>query len=472
MVRQLSKRLKILIVDDDEAVASSLALLFRQSGHSAHIEADPEAALRTIAETGKDPVDTFDLVFQDMNFSRKTTGEEGLSLLSEIKDRYPSLPVVLITAWGSIELAVKGMKAGAADFLTKPWTHERVLHAMNTTLGIARVLTTPTGSKTLTRDKLDAQYDFNGLIGKDAAFLSVLDVVGRVSRTEAPILITGESGTGKELIAEAIWRNSERKSGPLVKVNLGGIPGTLFESEMFGHVRGAFTDAKKDRAGRFESAASGTIFLDEIGDLELSSQVKLLRVLQDRTFEKVGSSVTQTANVRVISATNRGLPDLIEEGGFREDLFYRLNLISVHLPPLRERGDDIQLLARHFLEKLAKRYNRHAAHFDSSVPSWLSMQSWPGNVRQLRQVVERAVLLAHGEQLGIGDLQQAMDMQPAEKKRSFDPPVGEMTLDQLEKEMISAALARYSGHITKTAAALGISRAALYRKLEKHGMTP
>ncbi|MBU1920139.1 sigma 54-interacting transcriptional regulator, partial [bacterium] len=223
---------------------------------------------------------------------------------------------------------------------------------------------------------------------------------------------------------------------------------------------------------RFESAASGTIFLDEIGDLELSSQVKLLRVLQDRTFEKVGSSVTQTANVRVISATNRSLPDLIEEGGFREDLFYRLNLISVHLPPLRERGDDIQLLARHFLEKLAKRYNRHAAHFDSSVPSWLSMQSWPGNVRQLRQVVERAVLLAHGEQLGIGDLQQAMDMQPAEKKRSFDPPVGEMTLDQLEKEMISAALARYSGHITKTAAALGISRAALYRKLEKHGMTP
>ena len=344
----------ILIVDDDISVRTSLALLLKQNQYQSRCAATPEEALQLLE---KQP---FDLVVQDMNYSRRTTGEEGLELLAGIKRLKPDLPVVLMTAWASIELAVKGVKAGAADFLTKPWSNQQLLQTVETVLGLSRVPRTREGP--VSREELDSRFDFRNLVGQDPKFLKVLDLVGRVSGTDASVLITGESGTGKELIAEAIHRNSRRQKGPFVKVNLGGISSTLFESEMFGHVRGAFTDARQDRKGRFEVAGGGTIFLDEIGDLDINSQVKMLRVLQDRSYEILGSSTTRTVDVRVISATNRSLVEMVEKGEFREDLLYRLNLITIHLAALRDRTQDIPLLATNFVSTIGARLSTQAQH--------------------------------------------------------------------------------------------------------------
>ncbi|MCP4660454.1 MAG: sigma-54-dependent Fis family transcriptional regulator, partial [bacterium] len=332
----------ILIVDDDPSVTASLELLLKQQGHPTAAAASPEEALRIL---GDEPVR---LVLQDMNFSRATSGDEGLELVAEIRRRHPQLPVILITAWGSIDLAVRGMKAGAADFLTKPWSKARLLQAVSTALEVTAARATDR-DHVPDRAALDRRWDFGGLLGRDSELLRILELVGRIAPTEASVLISGESGTGKELLAEAVHRNSKRHDGPFVKVNLGGISSTLFESEMFGHVRGAFTDARGDRRGRFEIADGGTIFLDEIGELDPSTQVKLLRVLQDRTFEVLGSSTTRHVDVRVIAATNRNLPEMVVRGSFREDLLYRLNLISLELPPLRERPGDVPLLADHFV---------------------------------------------------------------------------------------------------------------------------
>ena len=457
---------KVLVVDDDVAVTTSLELLLKQAGYKVLTASHPEQALQAIEE------DLPDLVLQDMNFSRNTTGEEGVTLLKQLKARHPHLPVILITAWGSVPLAVRGIKAGASDFVTKPWSHEQILQSVKTALGIADVRNKSEGREVPGRAELDAEFRFEALIGEDPAFLRVLDMVGRIAATDAPVLITGESGTGKEMVADAIWRNSERQAGPFVKVNLGGIPATLFESEMFGHVKGAFTDARSNRIGRFEAADGGTIFLDEIGDVEASSQVKLLRVLQDRTFEKVGSSSSKTVDLRVISATNRDLPTLIESGEFREDLLYRLNLIAIHLPPLRERKGDIVLLARHFLHILAQRYNRNEPMLTREAVTWLSARPWPGNIRQLKQTLERTILLAKSDALGVDELALAADMQPVEKMRTELPSPGSMTLDEMEREMIRRTLEQYEGNITHVAEALGLSRGALYRRLEKHGLLP
>ncbi len=454
----------VLIVDDDPGVTTSLALLLKQSGYNTRSAESPEIAVQTLE------AEKIDLVLQDMNFSRGTTGEEGLNLLKKIKEIHPFLPVILITAWGSVPLAVKGIRAGAADFITKPWTHEQILHAVKNSLEIARVKSS-TPATLAKRLDLEKEYDFSGLIGEHPDFVKVLDIVGRVSATEAPVLITGESGTGKELIAEAICKNSERKNQPFVKVNLGGIPSQLFESEMFGHVRGAFTDAKQERIGRFEAADKGTLFLDEIGDLELSSQVKLLRVLQDRTFEKVGSSKPRTVNVRIISATNRNLPALIDENQFREDLFYRLNLITIQLPPLRERRSDIPLLAQYFLDSISERYGHESLSMDSDAVAWLKRHPWPGNIRQMRQTIERTVLLSTNAAISRHDLEQAVEMQLEDKSRRSFPEPGTVTLMEMERKMVLDALERFSGHITNAAEALGISRSALYRKMEKHGIS-
>jgi len=375
----------ILIVDDDRSVTASLELLLKQAGLPATSAATPEEALDTLR---RQPCH---LIIQDMNFSRRTSGEEGLALLRDIKAATPSIPVILITAWGSIPLAVEGMKAGAADFVTKPWTNQHMLQTVQTALGVAAVR--PTADEGVpSREDLDARYDFGNLVGRDSRMLRILQIVGRVASTDASVLITGESGTGKELVAEAIHRNSPRAARAFVKVNLGGISSTLFDSEMFGHVRGAFTDARADRKGRFELAHGGTIFLDEIGDLDAPSQVKMLRVLQDRTFEVLGSSQRREADVRVISATNRPLPDLVARGEFREDLLYRINLIAIHLPPIRERPEDIPILASRFLHTAAQVYRRDPLTLTAAALRWLRSQPWPGNVRQLRQAVERAVL--------------------------------------------------------------------------------
>jgi two-component system NtrC family response regulator len=454
----------ILLVDDDPSVTASLALLLKQAGYHSQSAASPAEALHKLEK------DSFALVIQDMNFSRQTTGEEGLDLLAKIKARWPQIPVILLTAWGSISLAVEGMRAGATDFVTKPWNNQQLLQSAQTAMGLAAVTRSHRADRIPTREELDAQYDFQPLIGRDVKFLKLLDVIGRVSATDASVLITGESGTGKELIAEAIHRNSLRKQGPFVKVNLGGISSTLFDSEMFGHVRGAFTDAKQDRKGRFEMAHGGTIFLDEIGELDLNAQVKMLRVLQDRTFEVLGSSLTRTVDVRVVSATNRNLADLVDRGEFREDLLYRLNLIAVHVPPLGERREDIPLLAQHFLQSMAKIYRRPGVSLSSSALNWLKKLEWPGNIRQLKHLIERTMLVTSKEVLDVEDFSFPMEMESRELRKGGLPAPGSMTLDDMEKVMILQCMEHYAGNLSKVAEALGLSRPALYRRMEKYGL--
>jgi two-component system, NtrC family, response regulator len=454
----------ILIVDDDPSVTASLALLLKQAGYRSVSVSSPEDALAQIEK------ENFHLVLQDMNFSRQTSGEEGIHLLQQIKSRKPHLPVVLITAWGSISLAVQGIREGASDFITKPWTHQQILQAVNTALGLAAVNSSTRHGQPLTRAELDVRYDLKGIIGQDSKFLRVLELIGRVAATDASVLITGESGTGKEMIADAIHRNSHRKDALFVKVNLGGIPSSLFESEMFGHIKGAFTDARADRKGRFEIADGGTIFLDEIGDLDSSSQVKLLRVLQDRTYEVLGSSATRTVDLRVVSATNRNLPEMVSTGQFREDLLYRLNLIAIHLPPLRERSGDIPLIANHFLQNLTSVYRRGSLSMSEAAKRWLQHQPWPGNIRQLRHLIERTLLISDKEVLQVEDFELTMDMETRDERRDPLPQVGSMTIDDMENAMIVKAMKYYDGNISKVAEALGLSRAALYRRFEKYGI--
>jgi DNA-binding NtrC family response regulator len=453
----------ILIVDDDPSVTASLSLLLKRHGHPARGARSPEEALELLREQD------FDLVLQDMNFSRATSGEEGLELLAGIRRLRPRLPVILITAWGSIALAVEGMKAGAADFVTKPWSNAQLLQAVETALSLARQ--GDGKGAPASREELDRRLDFRGLIGAEPRFLKILELIGRVAPTDASVLITGESGTGKELVAEAIHRNSRRKEGPFVKVNLGGISSTLFESEMFGHVKGAFTDARADRKGRFEMADRGTIFLDEIGEIDPAAQVKLLRVLQDRSYEVLGSSVTRTVDVRVVSATNRDLAELVERGQFREDLLYRLNLIAMRLPALRERRGDVPLLARHFLDLSARAYRRPPIALTDRALVWLQDQPWPGNIRQLKQTIERAVLVIDGDRLDARDLVALSGLEEREARGGTAlPSPGTMTLDEMEKAMIVKCMRHYEGNITRVAEALGLSRAALYRRFEKYGI--
>ena len=455
----------ILIIDDDPSVVASLGLLLKRHGHPARGARSPEEALRLLREQ------ELDLVLQDMNFSRGTSGAEGLELLGEIRRLRPRLPVILITAWGSIGLAVEGMKAGASDFVTKPWNNAQLLQAVETALSLAAQPGDGRGAA-VSREELDRRCDFRGLIGADPRFLKILELIGRVAPTDASVLVTGESGTGKELIAEAIHRNSRRKAGPFVKVNLGGISSTLFESEMFGHVKGAFTDARADRKGRFEMADGGTIFLDEIGEVDPPAQVKLLRVLQDRSYEALGSSHTRTVDVRVVSATNRDLGEMVEKGQFREDLLYRLNLIAVRLPALRERRGDVPALARHFLDASARTYRRGPVEITGKALDWLSDQPWPGNIRQLKQTLERAVLVLDGDRLEVADLVALSGLAEREARGTTAlPSPGTMTLDEMEKAMIVKCMRHYEGNITRVAEALGLSRAALYRRLEKYELS-
>ena len=456
----------ILIVDDDRAILHSLELLLKRAGFAAVGVTDPAA----VPERLEDP--DLELVLQDMNFSRQTTGEEGLALLDVIKARRPGLPVILITAWGSIELAVRGMQAGAADFVTKPWRNEQVVQSVRTALNLVASGARETSAPVPTRDELDERHDFGGVLGRDPGFLRVLDLAGRVADTDASVLITGDSGTGKEVLAAALHRNSRRLDAPFVKVNLGGIPTNLFESEMFGHVRGAFTDAGRDRAGRFATADGGTILLDEIGELDPRNQVKLLRVLQDGTYEALGTSETRTLDIRVISATNRDLRQAVREDAFREDLLYRLNLITLHLPPLVERRRDIPLLSAHSLARAAAMFGREDAPpvVTAGALSWLEGQPWPGNVRQLEQFLARAVLVGPGPRLDTAACERVMAMENDEPVRDTLPPVGSMTVDEIEKAMIEKGLRHHDGNISRAAESLGLSRSALYRRLEKYGI--
>ncbi|MGZ3183121.1 MAG: sigma-54-dependent transcriptional regulator [Telluria sp.] len=451
-----NRKPRILVVDDDAAVQASLVLLLKQNGFDARAADDGAAALAQLAAA------PFDLVIQDMNFSLATSGDEGLDLLGRIKSAHPALPVLLMTAWGSISLAVRGMKAQAANFFTKPWDNAQLLELVRTTLDAAG------GQARATRRDLDARFDFAGIVGEHPRLLQVLSTIGQVAATRAPVLILGESGTGKEMVADAIHRNSTRAAHPIAKINMGAIPPTLFESEMFGHVRGAFTDAKADRAGHVASAQHGTLFLDEIGELNRADQVKLLRVLQDQSYRPVGASAPVQADVRVVSATNRELAELVAAGEFREDLFYRLNLITIRLPALRERRSDIPLLVRHIVEQVASGYGLGEVRVSDAAIEWLSAQPWPGNIRQLRQALERTILLAGKQELSQADFQAAAGHEHAAGQGAG---LEGMTLDQVERIMIERALVQHQGNISRVARALGLSRTALYRRLERHGFS-
>lgn len=448
----------ILIVDDDKSIRLSLGVLLRRAGHDVTAVETPGGALDIVRST------PLQLILMDMNFSRSTTGEEGIELLRKCKIFQPDTPVILITAWGSIPLAVEGMQAGAFDFITKPWDNRLLLQRIDTALQLTATQTQTASSPAST------DFDRCGIIGKSAALTQVLETVRRVAPTNAPVLILGENGTGKELIAHAIHANSPRAKEPFVMVNLGGISQSLFESEMFGHAKGAFTGAVAARKGRFEVADKGTIFLDEIGDLDPASQVKMLRVLQQHTFEPLGESKPRKVDIRVVCATNADLQTMVADRTFREDLFYRINLITLRLPPLRERREDIPLLVEHFARANAAEAGIDMPEITSDAMTWLSRQQYPGNIRELKNLVERTMIVSGGAAtLTAEDFQKAAG---ADASRNALTSIEGATLDDLERSAIVSALEKYPGNLSKVAEALGITRQSLYRRLEKYGLSP
>lgn len=448
----------ILVIDDDSAVRSSLSFMLKRAGFEVHTVSTPAEAIQFVRVT--EPR----LVLMDMNFSLTTTGQEGLVLLKQVKVFYPQVPVILMTAWGSIQLAVEGMKAGAFDFITKPWNNAALLQRIETALKL---------TAEMNEQKEDAPTETtllrSNIIGKSPALMNVLNMVGRIAKTNASVLITGESGTGKELIAEAIHMNSPRAKKNFVKVNLGGISQSLFESEMFGHKKGAFTDATADRTGRFEMADKGTIFLDEIGDLDPSCQVKLLRVLQDQTFEVLGDSRPRKTDIRVVSATNADLRKMVSEHSFREDLFYRINLITIHLPALRERKEDIPLLVRYFADKQMKQNGLPPVEFSPDAMQFLMRLPYPGNIRELKNLVERTILMNMKPVLEAADFEA--QYQRIDSSREASANLNGLTLEEIERRTILHTLQLHNGNLSQVAIALGISRAALYRRLEKYGIS-
>ena len=446
----------ILIIDDDSAVRSSLSFMLKRAGYEAQVVPGPREAIEVVRTVAPD------LILMDMNFTLSTTGEEGLTLLKQVKVFRPDTPVILMTAWGSIQLAVQGMQAGAFDFIPKPWNNAALLQRIETALELS------TAPKETTQEQNDA-FNRNHIISRSQGLTDVLNTIARIAKTNASVLITGESGTGKELIAEAIHINSQRAKHPFVKVNLGGISQSLFESEMFGHKKGAFTDASADRTGRFEMADKGTIFLDEIGDLDLSCQVKLLRVLQDQTFEVLGDSRPRKTDIRVVSATNADLRKMVNERTFREDLFYRVNLITVKLPALRERREDIPLLVRHFADRQAETNGLPRTEFSADAMQFLSRLPYPGNIRELKNLVERTILVSGKPTLDASDFDAQYIRHNDQKAAESTSFIG-MTLDEIERQTILQALERHKGNLSQVAMALGISRAALYRRLEKHNI--
>ena len=444
----------ILVIDDDSAIRTSLSFMLKRLKYDVQAVSTPKEAIAVVRSVAPE------LILMDMNFSLTTSGDEGITLLKQVKIFRPDTPVILMTAWGSIDLAVKGMQAGAFDFITKPWNNVALIQRIETALEL-------NGTKKEEPQEDDDAFDRSHIIGKSKPLMDVLETIKRICHTNASVLITGESGTGKELIAEAVHRNSPRAKKPFVKVNLGGISQSLFESEMFGHKKGAFTDASSDRIGRFELADKGTIFLDEIGDLDLSCQVKLLRVLQEQTFEVLGDSRPRKVDVRVVSATNADLRQMVQEHTFREDLFYRVNLITVHLPALRERKEDIPLLARHFADLQCKQNGLPKVDFTPEAMEYLKGLPYPGNIRELKNLVERTLLVCGKKTLDVSDFkaQNIHSTEPATLKN-----IGGLTLEEMERQRILQALEQYGNNLSQVAAALGLSRPALYRRLEKHNI--
>jgi DNA-binding NtrC family response regulator len=423
----------------------------------------PAGVIKTIES------EDLDLVLIDLNYARDTTsGSEGLELLPRIQALDPTLPIIVMTAWGSVDVVVEAMRRGARDFIQKPWDNARLLAILRTQMELAQALRR---ERRLEAENLTLRDDGGSakhvrVVAESPAMKSVLKVVQRIGPADANVLITGENGTGKEVIARSLHAVSNRAAKPLVTVNAGALAEGLFESELFGHVRGAFTDAKADRVGRFELADGGTLFLDEIANVPLNLQAKLLRVLETGEFERVGSSKTRKVNARVLSATNADLKKDVAEGRFRQDLMFRLNTVEIHLPPLRDRREDIAALADHFLRQHSDRYRRGRMNFTLQALEALREYSWPGNVRELDHIIERAVLMSSDNTVSAMDL--ALQTSPAAQ---VSAQLEEMSLEDAERLLIKKALARFEGNANRAAEALGLSRSALYRRLQKYGLS-
>src|SRR5205807_2485495 len=447
---------RVLVADDQPDVLEALRLLLKGEGYRIESAGSPAAILEAIDAS------ELDAVLMDLNYARDTTsGQEGLDLLSQIRGHDPTLPVVVMTAWSSVELAVEAMRRGARDFIQKPWENARLLTILRTQVELARALRR---QQRLEAENRSLRPDVRPLLIAEAQSMKpVLELISRVGPSEANILITGENGSGKGTVAQAVHAVSERAGKGLVTVNAGGLSEGVFESELFGHVKGAFTDAKTDRVGRFELAESGTLFLDEIANIPLHQQAKLLRVLETGEFERVGSSKTRRANVRFISATNADLRSEVAASRFRQDLLFRLNTVEIQVPPLRERREDIPPLAGHFLRQRAQRYRKSVSGFEPAALQLLQEHSWPGNVRELDHAVERAVLMAQGNTAKASDL-------GLRAGRDSTPRLEDMSLDEVERYLIKKTLTRCDGNAMKAAEALGLSRSAFYRRLEKYGL--
>lgn len=447
---------RVLIADDQTDVLEALRLLLKGEGYRIEAAESPDQALRLIEQRD------FDLAIIDLNYSRDTTsGQEGLDLLGRIQALDSMLPVIVMTAWGSVDLAVEAMRRGARDFVQKPWENERLQAIVRTQIALSEALRR--GLRLEAENAVLRGENLPTMIAQAPVMQPVLQLIARVGPSDANVLITGEPGTGKEVVAKTLYAISPRAGKPMVGVNAGGLAEGVFESELFGHVKGAFTDAKMDRVGRFELADEGTLFLDEVANIPLNLQAKLLRVLETGEMERVGSSKTRKVNVRVISATNANLPEEVEQGRFRQDLLYRLNTIEIHLPALRERREDTQALANHFLSLHAQRYRKQITGFDPGAVQAMHEHPWHGNVRELNHVIERAVLMAQDHLVRAGDL--ALRAGPGGAARLED-----MSLEEVEAFLIKKALARYSGNVSHAASALGLSRSALYRRLQRYSL--
>ena len=448
----------ILIIDDDAAVRSSLTFLLKRAGFRPEAVPGPKEALEVVRATAPE------LILMDMNFTLTTTGEEGIQLLRQVKIFRPDVPVILMTAWGSISLAVQGMQAGAFDFITKPWNNLVLLKSIRTALELSEQK--KEANAPLNRSDADHKFHFDKIVGQSAALMDVLGTVSRIAPTNASVLITGESGTGKELIAEAIHANSPRSKEAFVKVNLGGLSQSLFESEMFGHKKGAFTDAYMDRVGRFEMANKGTIFLDEIGEMAFDLQAKLLRILETGEFIKIGDTKPTKVDVRIIAATNRDLEKEIEQGHFREDLFYRLSVFQIHLPALRERVEDIPLHIKAFVSAFSSKMGKNIRTISPEYIDVLKKRAWKGNVRELRNAIERSLIIADGDTLTLDALPLNMQTSSAASTESYSG----FDLSGVEKMHIQKVLKYTKGNKTETSRLLGIGLTTLYRKIEEYGL--